>query len=297
MKPRGGRPKPSKTQGKPKAKTSAKPRTRAKAKPQPQPKAAHKGPAGTFDRAAYDLPLMDLGEAVALGTALLASKPARSAPAIAEEAARLATACGRARAFQKTAHAQPEEGLAAARPFDVAMDRAWATFVRRIEDHAELTAGGPAAKVYAIVHDLSILQLNFLAEFAQIGARLDSLRREGLLEDARDLAGSAFLEEVLRCHGEYGEAIGAGSRPAEDGPSADQGAARLALTSAIAEYTYQVLATARVGHPESWTAVQAALAPIAAMTAKQKRERSAPRPKAPPPAHPAVHDGAAALSR
>ena len=238
---------------------------------------------------------MDLGEAIVLATALLASTPARSTAAIAEEAARMASARDRARAVQKTRGPGPSTSVDA-RAYDVAMDRAWATFVRRIQDHVELPAprradAADAAKVYAIVRDLSILKLNYLAEFAQIGARLDALKREGLLEAAGDLTGAAFLDEVVRCHGEYGQALGV-LGPAKGDPvrgsdqAADRGEARLTLIESIAEYAVQVMAQARAGREESWGTVHAALKPIAALRTLHEhlqRTPDAPRPRAPHP--------------
>lgn len=239
-----------------------------------------------FDRRAYELPVLDLGEAIELATALLRLTPSRSNAAIAEEAARMAKACARA----KTARTRAG-GSVDARAFDAAMDRAWEVFVRRIQDHAELATlrGRPseAPKVYAVVHDLSILQLNYLAEFAQIGARLDALKREGLLEEARELAGAPFLDEVLRCHAEYGEAIGA-TTPAVDDDALHRGAARLELVEALREYTYQVLAIARPGKPATFGAALAALAPITELHAGRAAQRSAPQRVAPRAAHPPV---------
>ncbi len=62
---------------------------------------------------------------------------------------------------------------------DVAMDRAWTAFVVGIEQHVTVgTAEGQdaadLATIWSVVRDLSILELSFLAEFAQIGARLDA---------------------------------------------------------------------------------------------------------------------------
>jgi hypothetical protein len=285
------------TKANPKAKaraaTKANPSARAKPTPRPNAKrhaAKAETPAshGRFDRAGYDLPVMDLAEAIALATALLAARPAKAAPAVVEEGKRVAAARDRARAVQGK-----QDGRSAsvdARAYDVAMDRAWATFVRRIQDHVELpparrTHAADVARIYGIVSDLSILKLNYLAEFAQIGARLDSLKREGLLEVARELAGAAFVDEVLRCHGEYGQALGlmpAASTTAD--VVVDRGEARLALVEAIAEYTVQVMAQARAGRSESWAPVAKALGPIAELRARQQRAHRAP--PAPPPRAP-----------
>lgn len=265
--------------------TKAKPATKpTKAKPAtkraPTRKATAAGPLERFDRAAYELPVMDLAEAVALASALLASRPSKAAPAVVEEAKRVTAARDRARAAQK---AQGDGAMSLdARAYDVAMDRAWATFVRRIQDHVELPAArrtdaADTARIYAIVSDLSILKLNYLAEFAQIGARLDSLKREGLLDVARALAGAAFVDEVLFCHGEYGEALGRmPSAPAgEDVHALARGEARLSLVEALTEYTIQVMAQARAGRAESWAPVAKALAPIAALRARQKHAHRA----------------------
>ncbi|HEY8077363.1 MAG TPA: hypothetical protein VIF62_24725, partial [Labilithrix sp.] len=128
------------------------------------------------------------------------------------------------------------------------------------------------------VRDLSILRLNYLAEFAQIGARLDALRREGLLEDVRDFAGATFVDEVLFQHGEYGKAIGVGTK--DDGATA-----RLALIDAVHDYVLQVLALARTGQPKTWETVTRALRPIDEL----REKRAARRPPQPaPPAHPPI---------
>jgi hypothetical protein len=172
-----------------------------------------------------------------------------------------------------------------AKSYDVQMDRAWATFVRRIEDYASLPASRhvdavEAATVYGIVKDLSILQLNYLAEFAQIGARLDDLKREGLLDAARTFAGGAFLDEVLHCHAEYGKVLGIME------PSvADRGEARVALAEAIAEYVFQVMALARPGQPATWKVVESALEPVVKLRATQMHAMHT-HPAPPPPAHP-----------
>ena len=254
-----------------------------------------------FDREPYDVPVMDLAEAIALATSLLAVKPGKPTPAVVEESKRVAAARERAREVQKG-----QRGAAPsldARAYDAAMDRAWATFVRRIQDHVDLPAdrhghAPDAARIFAIVRDLSILQLNYLAEFAQIGARLDSLKREGLLEASRALAGTEFVDEVLTCHGDYGRALGVFGGPAAGagasgagGPgdrAADRGEARNALVDAISEYAVQVSALARAGRPDSWATVKKALAPIAelrARLAQTRRTHEAPRVR---PAHPPV---------
>lgn len=136
--------------------------------------------------------------------------------------------------------------------------------------------------VDALAYDL---KLNYLAEFAQIGARLDSLKREGLLDVARSLAGASFVDEVLFCHGAYGQALGL-MAPASSKPDAavDRGEARLALVEAIAEYAVQVMAQARAGRAEGWTPITKALAPIADLRSRQQRAHRAP--PAPPPRAP-----------
>ena len=80
-----------------------------------------------FDRASYEIPVMALEEALGLADALLSVKPTKAA-SIAEDARRLSAARDRAKKIE-----DPD-----AKPFDVAMDRAWSTIVRRIRDHAEL---------------------------------------------------------------------------------------------------------------------------------------------------------------
>lgn len=242
-----------------------------------------------FDRAPYELPAMDLSEAIALATALLEAN-SRPLAALPEEASRLGAARGRALAAQARQAKQGASELDA-RPFDVAMDRAWATFVRRIEDVSALPAARypeavEAAKVLALVDDLSILKLNYLAEFAQIGARLDALKREGCLDAARRFAGAQFLDEVLRCHAAYGEALGVGDRPGPEEVAPDRGAARLELVETIAEYAVQVLALARAGRPSTWKAVQEALAPIAELHERVRQESRARPAEREPPAHP-----------
>jgi hypothetical protein len=242
-----------------------------------------------FERRAYELPVMDLGEAIALATALLTATPAKAAPAIAEEARRIAAARDRGRAVQKSTPAGSDS--VEARSHDVAMDRAWTTFVRRVEDHVELARPGRAdaadlATIYAIVRDLSILKLNYLAEFAQIGARLDALKREGLLAAACVLTGAEFYDEVVRCHGAYGEALGIGSPSAPATKAVDRGEARLALTEAIAEYAVQVMAQARAGRAESWAPVQKALRAIVDLRTRQEKTQRSHAPRPAPPAHP-----------
>jgi hypothetical protein len=218
----------------------------------------------------------------------LAVKPAKAA-SIAEDARRLSAARDRAK---KIASEEP-----VAKPFDVAMDRAWATIVRRIRDHAELPVERhpeaiTAAKVYAVVHDLSILKLNYLAEFAQIGARLDSLKREGLLDAARTFAGEAFIDEVLHCHAKYGEALGLMDGSEEVKAPVERGVARLQLIEAISEYTYQVLALARAGHQDSWRVVRDALDPIVKLRDRQADDHRAKEPPRAPPPHPPIESSA-----
>ncbi len=272
----------------------AKPVKKGSSKPKAKSKVAKRSAALShterFDRGRYELPLMDLGEAIALATSLLAVKPGKPTPAIIEEGRHVAAARDRALAVKKAQGGKTE--ALDARAYDVAMDRAWATFVRRIQDHVELPAehhghAPDAARIYAIVRDLSILKLNYLAEFAQIGGHIDALKREGLIDAARQLAGTEFVDEVLRCHGEYGQALGVmGAPAATDGKPADRGEARNALTEAIAEYTVQVMALARAGRPDGWSAVDKALKPIAELRAKvarTHRTHAAPQKHAPHP--------------
>jgi hypothetical protein len=248
-----------------------------------------------FDRAPYDpLPGMDLDEAIMVATSLLLAKPDKPSPAAAEEAARLAIARDRANVLRdRHDGTSPERRDPYARPFDVAMDRAWETFVRRVRDYAELPFDrhpdvDDAKKAYAIVHDLSILELNYLAEFAQIGARIDDLRREGLLESARTWVGTAFVDEVIHCHAAYGKALDARPPHASSDPSggAELGNARLALTGAIGEYVFQLMAQARAGRKDTWEAVTKGLEPIAMFRA-ERADLNQRVPK-PPPTHPPV---------
>jgi hypothetical protein len=271
-----------------KAKAHAKPTTR---KPAARSLVAAATHAERFDRSAYDIPLLDLAEGVALASALLASKLPNPNAVIVEETKRLSAARDRARSVLKTSG--DRESPVDARAFDVAMDRAWATFVRRIQDHVELP--GPrdatatdAVRIFGVVSDLSILKLNFLAEFAQIGARLDALKREGLLDVAGRLAGEVFLEAVLRCHAEYGRALGLMPAGAEGDAIIDRGEARRALAEAISEYAVQVMAQARAGRHASWSPVVKALKPILDLRHRQSRTQHAPTPRAAPPAHPPV---------
>ncbi len=304
---------------KPAAKTKAKAKAKAKASAKAKPgakravktnvtgrasKAATSASNGEhrerFDREPYEIPLMDLAEAVALADALLESTPILKGapPAITEDALHLTKARDRAKEVLARSPSTSQELSADARPFDVAMDRAWATFVRRIQDWSELPIdrfpdAALASKVHAIVHDLSILKLNYLAEFAQIGARIDSLKREDLLDAARTFAGQAFLDEVLHHHSEYGKAIGVMDSVQVDNDENDQGAARIALTDAIAEYTYQLLCLARAGQPDTWKAVRDALEPIAAVRSRQMRELRATLPVKRPAPHPPITNGSA----
>ena len=298
----------ARTKRKPLAKPRAKPTTKPRAKPRPKPRAkprAKRMPAAAradaherFDRAAYELPVMDLSEAVELATALLAARPSKATPPVVEEARRLIAARDRARAVLGT-HAG-RQASTDARAYDVAMDRAWATFVRRVHDHVALpparrTFAADVARIYSIVRDLSILELNYLAEFAQIGARLDALKREGLLEVARDLVGSVFVDEVLFCHGEYGQALGLlPAATAKSEVTGDRGEARLALVEVIAEYAVQVMAQARAGRRESWPPVTKAVRAIGELRALQQRAQRAP--VAAPNAHPPVERPRAAPS-
>lgn len=270
------------------------------AKPHAKPKAKKPGArsvvatathAERFDRNAYEVPVLDLAEAVALASSLLASKPAKPNAVIVEETKRLTAARDRARAVQKKGGANGPS--MDARAYDVAMDRAWATFVRRIQDHVELpgpriAAATDAVRIFTIVSDLSILQLNFLAEFAQIGARLDALKREGLLDVAGRLAGPVFVEEVLRCHGEYGQALGLMPAGPEGDAIVDRGEARNALTEAISEYAVQVMAQARAGQHASWAPVQKALRPLMDLRSRQARTHHGAPPPAPRPVHPPI---------
>ena len=273
-----------------KAKASAKAKANAK-KPSVRSLVAAVTSLERFDRDAYEVPVLELVDAVALASALLAAKPAKPNAVIVEEIKRLTEARDRARAVQKNrgAHGPAVD----ARAYDVAMDRAWATFVRRIQDHVELP--GPrdagtveAVRIYTIVSDLSILKLNFLAEFAQIGARLDALKREGLLEVAGRLTGPAFLDEVLRCHGEYGQALGLMPAGPEGEAILDRGEARNALAEAISEYAVQVMAQARAGQHDSWAPVRKALKPIMDLRLRRAREQHAHPAPAPRPVHPPI---------
>ena len=274
--------KPKKPAVKAKAKKPAlKPKAKRAAKPM-APRGAGRVPSPEnqrFDRTPYELPVLGLTDAVALATALLAANPRLGGP-LAEEAKRLAAARDQAMALGKGAGGDDAD----ARSYDVAMDRAWSTFVRRIGDFAELPVARhlgatDAARVFAIVRDLSILELNYLAEFAQIGARIVDLKREGLLEAARDFAGAAFVDEVLHCHAAYGTALGVGDEKAR--ARAD---ARLTLLAVLGDYTFQVLALARAGRPESWTHVRASLRPIAELRARQAQTPRTPAKR--PPPHP-----------
>lgn len=258
-------------------------KTKKKAPPRPSTARA----VDRFDRASYEIPMMALDEALGLADALLNVKPTKAGETIAEDARRLAAARDRAKDLAEAAP-DAETSPTLRQSFDVAMDRAWATMVRRIRDHAELPVERHpeaimAAKVYAVVHDLSILKLNYLAEFAQIGARLDSLKREGLFDAARTFAGEAFVVEVLHCHAQYGEALGLTA-----GDEA-RGEARLQLIEAISEYAYQVLALARAGHQDSWRVVRDALDPIVRLRARQAEDHRAKEPPRSPPPHPAPH--------
>lgn len=291
--------KPAKT-GKSKAKArpspgkQAKPAKKAKHRPQPATATATAAHAERFDRVPYELPVMDLGEAISLATALLAAGPAKPTPAIVEEARRVTNARDRAKSV--AARGGADEPSTDARAYDAAMDRAWATFVRRIQDHIELPAAHhghapDAARIYAIVRDLSILKLNYLAEFAQIGGHLDAMKREGLLDAARTLAGTEFVDEVLRCHGEYGQALGLMGPPvaaAESDSVRDRGEARNVLIDSIAEYTVQVMALARAGRPDSWGPVHKALKPIAELRARVARTHRTHEAAKARPAHPPV---------
>ncbi|HEY8079492.1 MAG TPA: hypothetical protein VIF62_35420, partial [Labilithrix sp.] len=110
----------------PKAKKKAKAqktkRPAPKAKPPKRPSVAAVPPDARFDRRPYEpLPLLDGSDAVALAKALLAKKPGKL-----PEADRLASVLAKARG------AVGED----ARSHDVAMDRAWLAFVRRVHDYA-----------------------------------------------------------------------------------------------------------------------------------------------------------------
>jgi hypothetical protein len=284
---------PTQPKAKAKAKAHAKPKAKAhaRAKAKGRSLVAAATHAERFERHAYDLPVLDLGEAVALATALLAARPAKANAVIVEEAKRVSVARDHARSVQKkqSAHGAPAD----AKAFDVAMDRAWATFVRRIQDHVELpgppqAATADALRIFGVVSDLSILKLNFLAEFAQIGARLDALKREGLLEVASSLAGPVFVEEVLRCHGEYGQALGLMPAGAEGDAIVDRGEARNALAEAIGEYAVQVMAQARAGRHDSWAPVQKALEPIVQLRRRHARTQHAHAAPATGPIHPPI---------
>ena len=68
----------------------------------------------------------------------------------------------------------------------------------------------------------------------------------------------------------------------------ENGSGKSNLIEAIAEYTYQVLALARAGRPDTWRVVREALESIVTVRSRQARELRASPPARRPPAHPPI---------
>ncbi len=246
-----------------------------------------------FDRTPYEpLPVMDLGDAIALATALNSAKPGGATPAVTEEAARMIVARDRAQTvLQSHLAVFKVEDL---RPFDVSMDRAWATLVRRVGDHTEVSAernenAARAAEIYEVIKGVTILKLDYFNEHTQITARLGLLEKNSMLSDVRELAGGVFLDNALFCLGEYGRAQGITvAKPDDPSRPRDRGEARLALVDQLGEYVAQLLPLARAGRSDTWEFVRKALMPIVDLRARQaaRAKTVAPLNPAAPPADP-----------
>lgn len=242
-----------------------------------------------FDPSPYlRLPQMDVATAFALVAALVAAAPSKHPEGVSRtlDALQESTTALQHAARQ---HAIAREKVPAdPRVADVAMDRAWAAMVRRIEGFTALPETrtpdvARARQVLLVIapDGLAVLKSSYRVQWSKLKTRLDDVEARGMEADLRALAGDAFVDEVRDCFEVYGEAIGI-TAPAEFDTSLPNLLEHMrTVAQRLQAYVIQVIAMANPEKPATVKAARVALKPIDDLRASQRRAAQQATPALP----------------
>jgi len=181
------------------------------------------------------------------------------------------------------------------RPYDAALDRAWAAMVARLMAWAQLPEErspevARAAEVVAVVapDGLAVLKLPYRLQWSSLKARLDEVHERGLDDALAALAGDAFVAEVRERFEDYGRVLGITEAPADEEAQVNLSALLRAAQARLNDYVIQVLATTDADDPATVRAAREALRPILETREYVNGSRSAADAK--PDAKPAEPD-------
>jgi hypothetical protein len=226
-----------------------------------------------FDATQYTrTPTMSVATAISTGSALLTAMPASADPQIRKRARTLRASIVTLKAAWSKRSTAPDTRAA-----DRAIDTAWISLHDRLEACANLGGGHPrsaraAELVSAIFPDgTSFLALPFVAEYAESEKRLEQIDREGLERDLDAIAGDHFLGAVRERHEAYGEALGITAKPAAVTSEPELLSPLRALSRAISDYTFAVIAFVDRDDRASVEAARIALAPIDNIRARRAK--------------------------
>ena len=203
----------------------------------------------SLDVSAYlRLPPLDLPSTLALCRQLLTESPSSPSPAVRNSHLELQ---------QQTLFASEEYRLLLAsdeprdtRPIDLSADAAWSAIHRRLDAYASLPADRyPLAdRARALLSrlfpdGLRFTQLEYGAQWVESEARIQTLLadRGHLKAELASLAGSDFVDELLRTHSDYGDMVGATRRRTLRSKT-DLRALRLTLLDVASTHLLQLVA-------------------------------------------------------
>ena len=200
-----------------------------------------------FDPSPYlRVPVLDVPGMLAFAHALRSAAPKNLTPPIKRALRQLTSAAEtRSEAWADRQRQRPEDK----RPYDLALDQAWALLRDRLVSYAALPADYHRSALRARVlveqlfpNGLSFLTLPYESEWAESERILGEIDSQQLALDIDHLAGPDFLAEVRRCHKVYGQILGiTAERPAP--PEHDLRALQLELQRTIGQYALKLLAS------------------------------------------------------
>lgn len=242
-------------------------------------------------------PKLDVPTTIALSYALAAAFQ-RSLGDDAEAALRaVQSACEALEAAWGAQQALPSDDN---RPTRLALVNGWSAMVNRVEQYTRLPAERhPAQPVAVQLHGLlapdglAVAKATSRSLWSTVKSRLQVVRREGLDDDLRRIAGAEFVDEVNVCHRELGRVLHITEASEATAPGNLLDLLR-EHSQAVSDYVVQVAATVKRNDPASVKAALDALKPIddvremaargaGAVTEAQPSPQPAPQPVAPQP--------------
>jgi hypothetical protein len=223
------------------------------------------------------IPLVDVAGALALGNQLVQEAPKPLPAELRAPLRKLRDAVQVLADAHQGALAPRGKDTARTRLADQAVDRAWGYVEQRLAPVAALAAPeqATARPLYDTLfgEGLAFLTLPYAEQWAESERRVKLILGDRALVEG--LVGPRFVEHLLTCHAEYGDAQGITAPKATETPAVPLAEPLQAFRAAAGAWARQIIARVDDDDDATLAAATAALAPLTNLREKNRREGKA----------------------